>query len=93
MYASKKWIALVSRANDSWLMIGKDHLLRWPNVAPQAILMVHATSVVTYGQSAQACLKHCGDRAYTQLIGATRRLLDMTIADIPLSRQSDSKLA
>src|SRR5258705_11521127 len=28
MYTSKKWIALVSRANDSCLMIGKDDLLK-----------------------------------------------------------------
>ena len=89
MYPTKRWIAVTARANDSCLMIVKDDLLKVAIVSQQAIPMVHAASVVTYGQLAQARVKHCGNRGLHTADKRNRRSLVITIADVP-PQQGDS---
>src|SRR5258707_3749403 len=88
MYTTKRWIAVKARANDSCLKIVKDDLHK----------VVHCvTTSDPYGPRCkrgylrpigQARVKHCGNRAYTELISAKGARCSLRLPTSLLSKET-----
>lgn len=86
MYTYKRWIAVTARANDSCLMIVKDDLLKVNHCVTRSDPYGPCRKrgyLRPIGQPAR--VKHLGNPAYTQLMGATRRLMEIRLPRYPYS--------
>ena len=88
MYTTKRWIAVKARVNDSCLKIVKDDLHKVAHCV---------TTSDPYGPRCrrgylrpigQARVKHCGNRAYTQLISAKGARCSLRLPTSLLSKET-----